>query len=169
MSGMQTETVAGWKIKYAALELKHATLQEKYDLLKDELAQTRLDSKKIASFVSMQEAVPLEFTFTNKERKLFALLYSNPGHIYPKFAILDELYRIPDFQGASRTEDEIPEPKIVDVFVCKINKKTRPHGIEISNVWGQGYTMTRENFLKVEKMLEANRGAYVVNESTNVE
>lgn len=38
-----------------------------------------------------------------------------------------------------------PEPKIIDVLLCKARKKLTPHGVEIRTVWGVGLEMTREN------------------------
>ncbi len=39
-------------------------------------------------------------------------------------------------------DDELPEPRIVDVFVCKIRKKLARYGIEITTIWGQGYGLS---------------------------
>jgi hypothetical protein len=39
---------------------------------------------------------------------------------------------------------EGPEPKIIDVFVCKLRAKLRPHGVEIETRWGHGYEMRPE-------------------------
>ncbi len=37
------------------------------------------------------------------------------------------------------------EPKIVDVFVCKIRAKLRKFQIRIETIWGQGYAMPEES------------------------
>lgn len=34
-----------------------------------------------------------------------------------------------------------PDPKIIDVFVCKIRKKLAPLGFVIETVWGRGYSL----------------------------
>ena len=31
------------------------------------------------------------------------------------------------------------DPKILDVIVCKLRRVLRPHGVEITTVWGSGY------------------------------
>ncbi len=36
-------------------------------------------------------------------------------------------------------DSDPPYEKIVDVFVCKLRKKLKPHGVEIKTMWGQGY------------------------------
>lgn len=35
--------------------------------------------------------------------------------------------------------NEVPELKIIDVFVCKLRKKIKPLGLQIQTIWGQGY------------------------------
>ena len=40
--------------------------------------------------------------------------------------------------------DEPSEPKIVDVYICKVRKKLRRFGIEITTRWGVGYELTPE-------------------------
>lgn len=32
--------------------------------------------------------------------------------------------------------------KIIDVFICKLRAKLRPHGLEIATIWGRGYELT---------------------------
>lgn len=38
-------------------------------------------------------------------------------------------------------EDEEPEIKIIDVFICKARKKLTPIGVRIDTLWGQGYAL----------------------------
>lgn len=44
-------------------------------------------------------------------------------------------------------EDDVPELKIVDVFVCKIRKKIVGSGIGIETLWGTGYRATGVDIL----------------------
>lgn len=37
---------------------------------------------------------------------------------------------------------EEPEPKIVDVLVCKIRAKIKPLGVSIETHWGRGYSIS---------------------------
>lgn len=53
--------------------------------------------------------------------------------------------------GNLLTQDQ-PCPKIIDVFVCKIRHKLRPHGIEIETVWGYGYSLNAENAAKIRAL-----------------
>jgi two-component system cell cycle response regulator CtrA len=50
--------------------------------------------------------------------------------------------------------DEQREPKIVDVFVCKIRKKLRPFGVEIDTQWGVGYKMSPENVARLRELAD---------------
>jgi two-component system cell cycle response regulator CtrA len=71
---------------------------------------------------------------TNKEYNILEILAFRQGKVVSKEALLDQLY------GGL---DE-PEPKIIDVFVCKLRKKL--HNLSggknfIGTIWGQGYTL----------------------------
>jgi two-component system cell cycle response regulator CtrA len=37
--------------------------------------------------------------------------------------------------------DDRPDPKIIDVLVCRLRRKLRPYGIKIGTIWGQGHRM----------------------------
>lgn len=48
-----------------------------------------------------------------------------------------------------RCADEVPQPKILDVMVCRIKKRLKPHNITIENVWGVGWKMPRDDKRRV--------------------
>jgi two-component system, cell cycle response regulator CtrA len=70
-------------------------------------------------------------TLTKKEYQIAEILALRKGAVLSKEAILDHLY------GGL---DE-PNPKIIDVFICKIRKKLQCMGVEdfIETNWGRGY------------------------------
>jgi two-component system cell cycle response regulator CtrA len=70
-------------------------------------------------------------TLTKKEYQIAEILALRKGAVLSKEAILDHLY------GGL---DE-PNPKIIDVFVCKIRKKLQALGVDdfIETNWGRGY------------------------------
>ena len=70
-------------------------------------------------------------TLTKKEYQIAEILALRKGAVLSKEAILDHLY------GGL---DE-PNPKIIDVFICKIRKKLQSMGIDdfIETNWGRGY------------------------------
>lgn len=45
------------------------------------------------------------------------------------------------------------DPKMIDVVICHIRKKLRPHGVELKTIWGQGYTLAAAERDKVLGML----------------
>lgn len=67
---------------------------------------------------------------TWKEASILEML--SDGRVRSKPQILDGLYW-------DRHDGEVPEIKIVDVFVCKIRNKIAGSGISIETVWGTGY------------------------------
>ena len=71
---------------------------------------------------------------TAKEFRIIEFLALRKGAVLSKDTFLSHLY------GGI---DE-PEPKIIDVFICKLCRKLVDHGAEglnIDTVWGQGYTL----------------------------
>ncbi len=68
---------------------------------------------------------------TKKEYQIAEILALRKGAVLSKEAILDHLY------GGL---DE-PNPKIIDVFICKIRKKLQQFGVDdfIETNWGRGY------------------------------
>jgi two-component system cell cycle response regulator CtrA len=73
---------------------------------------------------------------TGKEYSILEILTTKNG-IVPKETLLNYLY------GGL---DEVPETKIIDVFVCKLRKKLidASGGIDlIQTVWGRGYQLNR--------------------------
>lgn len=50
------------------------------------------------------------------------------------------------------SDDEQREPKIVDVFICKVRKKLAPLGIQIDTQWGVGWTLDGKNLMKLRNL-----------------
>mgnify|MGYP001267103485 CR=1 FL=1 len=76
------------------------------------------------------ESLPL----TGKEFRIVEFLALRKGSVLSKTAFLGHLY-------GSTNE---PEPKIIDVFICKLRRKLEiagARGVSIDTVWGQGYIL----------------------------
>ncbi len=86
-----------------------------------------------------------QVTLTKKEYQIAEILALRKGAVLSKEAILDHLY------GGL---DE-PNPKIIDVFICKIRKKLMSLGVDdfIETNWGRGYMVIDH---KTEAMKEAS-------------
>lgn len=78
-----------------------------------------------------------EFGFTLKEARLFLILSNSPGKVFSKETLIRRLYY-------GQSEDEIPEMKIVDVFIWRIRKKL-PKDFRITTHWGVGYSFDVES------------------------
>lgn len=92
---------------------------------------------------------PVELRLTGSEAAVVAALYSREH--CTKDAIMAALYR-----NLAKDEAEI---KIVDVFICKVRKKLKPFGIEITTIWGQGYAMPAASKAIMRSMLSAKEAA----------
>jgi DNA-binding response OmpR family regulator len=67
---------------------------------------------------------------TGSETDVLTILARAFPRIVTKQAIMDGLYG---------DQNEEPDIKIVDVFICKLRKKIAPLGVEIDTAWGNGY------------------------------
>ena len=119
-----------------------AEQKQALEILRERIRQ--LEQALVATFT-----VPIEFGLTSSEARVFSCLVHRDFATKPQ--IMMAVY--------TDRHDEEPEPKIVDVFVCKMRKKLKPHGIVISTVWGQGYRLeNRELFLGERPALASNGG-----------
>jgi DNA-binding winged helix-turn-helix (wHTH) protein len=86
---------------------------------------------------------------TGKEYSILEILATKNG-IVPKEALLNYLY------GGL---EEVPETKIIDVFVCKLRKKLiqASDGIDlIQTVWGRGYQLNRNIGDDSDSIIQSN-------------
>lgn len=63
----------------------------------------------------------------------------------PREATYDKLFLAA--AGGHRAEADLPDEKIVQVYLCAIRKAIRPTNITISNIWGRGYRLNRNGFV----------------------
>ena len=88
---------------------------------------------------------------TGKETAILRALYTAPAEtVVSKERLIAAVYAL---------TDDLPEPKIVDVFICKIRKKIRPIGLEIETVWGDGHRLTAKTRAALDAMRQAGVAA----------
>lgn len=103
------------------------------DRQQQEIAMLRERVRQLTALLAPRDVlVRFEWGLTTSEARLFAFLTTR--ELCSKAEIMNALY-------ALRPEADEVEPKIVDVFVCKLRKKLRPFGVEVETVWGQGYRL----------------------------
>ena len=51
--------------------------------------------------------------------------------------------------------DNEPCPKIIDVMICKIRKKLKPHGNVIKTIWCEGYEIPLGSIERIKAMIAA--------------
>lgn len=82
--------------------------------------------------------IPVEWRLTGSEAAVFACLAARK--MATKVMIHHALYS---------GKLEFAEPKIVDVFICKMRRKLKPFGIVIDTYWGEGYGLqNRQQYLR---------------------
>ena len=80
---------------------------------------------------------------TYNERMLLGLLMRR--HRATKDQMMTMLY-------ADRPDEE-PDSKILDVMICKMRKKLRPHGVEIRTIHGAGYELPPTSREKIKALM----------------
>lgn len=81
----------------------------------------------------LQDLDPWGATLTAQEARLVVTLKAAAGRVVSKDHLLAQLYQA--------RPNEIPEIKIIDVFVCKARKKLAGSPFTIETVWGKGYRL----------------------------
>jgi two-component system, cell cycle response regulator CtrA len=61
------------------------------------------------------------------------------------------------YSGMPNTWDKEPDPKIIDVFICKLRTRLKKYGIKVSCKWGLGYFMDGENKKKLRELIAQSR------------
>lgn len=67
-----------------------------------------------------------------------SLLIQRLAEVFPRIltkeAALEWMYQF-------ASEDDEPEIKIIDVYICRARKKLEPIGVRIDTLWGKGYAL----------------------------
>jgi two-component system cell cycle response regulator CtrA len=56
----------------------------------------------------------------------------------------NQLHSVIETNRANGQGKEATDPKMVDVLICKLRKKIKPHDIFIETMWGMGYTISKQ-------------------------
>lgn len=88
---------------------------------------------------------PLALRLTATEQRVV-------GHLLEREHITKDSAMAVLYRDLARDE---AEPKIVDVFICKIRKKLKPFGIKITTLWGQGYAMPQASKAALRALRDA--------------
>lgn len=122
-------------------------LAEKCDLLLAENDMLRERVRQLeAVLTNGYERLPIG-GLTCTEAAVLAVIAAADGGA-PKERILEAIY-------AWRSDREVPQPKILDVYVCKMRRKLAPLGVEIETVWGWGYRLPSESLARLAALREA--------------
>lgn len=100
----------------------------------------------LESALGMDFLTPVEWQLTAQMMRLFGCMMARELMTGP--AAMAALYR--DRLGA----DDEPDPKIVDVQICKMRARLKPFGIEIVTRWGLGYFLTPATKAQVRELMD---------------
>jgi two-component system cell cycle response regulator CtrA len=118
------------------LYLEIASLREQLELRDEEVRQLREMFTPVLAF-------PPQWRLTSRETSMLAALYAAKGAL-GKEAL---------HHAVSDLEIET-EPKIVDVYICKIRRKVGRFGIRIETLWGDGFRLRGESRAVIARALD---------------
>jgi DNA-binding response OmpR family regulator len=117
------------------LERTNADLRRRLDELERERddARARVTELEVALF-RPDFRIPPEWRLTRQEVTLFGALIASGDAVLTRAAMMSALYG----------SDDWATPKIVDVLMCKMRAKLKPHDIQVETVWGRGFRLSRQ-------------------------
>jgi two-component system cell cycle response regulator CtrA len=119
----------------------HRTLNKRSAITDLDTALERI--RQLEDLLGHDFAIDPSYGLSRIEEQLLGLIYSRT-HTVTKGQAFDLLY------GMHRSP---PEPKILDVFICKIRKKLEPTGLHITTVWGRGWYLEPGERSKLETLI----------------
>jgi hypothetical protein len=96
--------------------------------------------------LGLDEEFPPSLGFTTTEQRILGMLSRRA--ICRAEAIFMAVW-------GGRPAADMPEQKIVDVFVCKIRKKLKPHGICVFTKYSEGYYLSQDGKKSLHALCEA--------------
>jgi DNA-binding response OmpR family regulator len=134
------------------LEAEKVRFQKEITDLKAEIAEYERQLRSVGGAADEDMVLQLvNFArMTPKELKMLSLLASRREGM-TKNGLMTGLY------AHGYSDKEVPEVKIVDVFICKLRRKLKEHtklpDHTIETVWGKGYRIAADQFEAVRDLL----------------
>jgi two-component system, cell cycle response regulator CtrA len=100
--------------------------------------------------LGLKVEIPPEFCIPRNMGSLLAMLLKR--EVVTRDGALLAIY-----SGMPNTWDKEPDPKIIDVFICKLRVRLRKYGIKVSCKWGLGYFMDGENKRRLRELIAQSR------------
>lgn len=116
-----------------------ATLHARIEELEEEVRQLR----NLRFGPHEGQPIPTRINFTYREIQLLTTLVTNCDRVLSREFIYSALYRF---------SDNMPEEKIIDVFINKLRKKLKPWGVTIETVWGVGYKLPKASLTRLQEL-----------------
>jgi two-component system, cell cycle response regulator CtrA len=102
--------------------------------------------------LGLKNDIPPEFCIPRNMGRLLAMLLKRE-------LVSREGAVLAIYSGMPNTWDKDPDPKIIDVFICKLRVRLRKYGIKVSCKWGGGYYMDGDNKRKLRDLIAKTRAA----------
>lgn len=120
--------------------LELAALRAENDKLRDQVRNLK------DTFLSPAPVFSSIFKLTKNESAMLSAIFRSSGFL-PTRALHIAMHGL----------DPDTDPKIVAVYVCKLRKKLRPHGITIESIWGEGYRIVGDSRERLRALIGVDR------------
>lgn len=111
------------------LEARVASLEEEVETLREEVRLLE------SAFLGTGWRPPRQLDLSTLESRFLQVLYARPG-VATRDQVMLALYGL--------RHDDPPEPKICDVYICKLRRKLERFGLGVSTQLGQGWYLPPE-------------------------
>lgn len=118
--------------------------EQRIEALEAQIERLEEQVAALESALGLDFLTPIEWRLTAQQTRLFGVLMAR--ELMTPAAAMAALMK-------DRGADGGPEPKIIDVQVCKMRKRLGPIGIQIETRWGQGYFLAPETKQRVRSIL----------------
>jgi two-component system, cell cycle response regulator CtrA len=115
--------------------------------LLDEIESLRGENEQLRDALGITTEIPLCLGLTPYQKRLL-------GFLLKRDRVPRENMHLAIMRTVGSKRDET-DPKMVDATICKMRKKLRPRGIEISTDWGFGYFMAADSKARLRQIIAA--------------
>lgn len=102
--------------------------------LRDRLEIAEEENRQLRELLEPEAFLPPEFGLSATESRIVELLVRRSPTVVSKQRLYDVIYF-----GV----DDPPEPKVLDVLICKIRSKLKSFGLDLKTKWGDGFWIDR--------------------------
>jgi two-component system, cell cycle response regulator CtrA len=104
--------------------------------------------KQLEEMIGLRSELIDRLPIRGQAKVILSILHKAKGSTCSQKFIYDAIF------GGRMIDVDLPDPKIVDVQICRLRKSLTPRGIEIGTARGCGWYLDEENRAKIDAWLQ---------------